>query len=333
MTGFYNIIHSCIRQQASAIPNTLKNVDGKNLDALQGKKLIFTGCGDSYAVADYGRWAFRQLDLDASVLSPSEVPLVPIRKDTVVIGVTASGRSVETIAALGYARKNGASTVVLTDDRDGRASGKADHIWETKSGVSTYNTSPSAPTTCAMAYLMKLSALQCGDTSSDVFRDIRQLENSCTNIVEWARGTGKELAAITKEKQIIYLISEGANYVAAQLGMMKFNEYSIIKGVSVLREEFRHHCNLSVKDGDPVILISDAPTDERDRTYIRVLSDTLKMKHSHLFCPESLQLTTPFGQAIANTIALQLAAYHSAKSVDPKKKGFRIPHAEAFKIY
>ncbi len=332
MTDFYDTIYNAIKLQAKAIPSTIRNVKEVDRDLIQGKRLIFTGCGDSFAVADFGMWAFRPLGIDAIAISPSELEKIPLSNDTIVVGITASGRSLETIAALELAHSSEAITVALTDDRKGKASECSDYIWETKSGIHTYNTSPSAPTTSAMAFLLKLSALCEGQDNSTVQEDSVRLEGFGNDIIDWAELTGKDIARLLKPNDLVYLISEGPQYVAAQLGMMKFNEYSLLKGTSALREEFRHHYNLSVKDGDPAILITDPP-DEQDRIYLNVLTTILKMRSYHLYCPDKLRFESSLGQTIINSIALQMAAYHFARVHEPEKEWFKLPHAEAFKIY
>lgn len=335
MTKFLDTCYNAIKKQASAIPNTLKNVEMSLLDVLKDKRLIFTGCGDSYAVANYGRWAFLAASRDSLVLSPLEISMIPLDSNSVVVGITASGRSIETISALKRAKVKGAETIVLTDDKKGAASEYADHIWLTKSGVGTYNTSPSAPTTAAMAFLLKLAAFDRENIHTVLGRDVDHLENvrNVDWIIKWAESVGKEIAEIPEVGDLLYLISDGPNYVAAQIGMMKFNEYSIVKGTSVIREEFRHHYNLSINEGDPVILVTDNMRSISDDIYKSVLSDTLKMRVFHLFCPHQQNFNSPHGQTIANTIALQMAAYYNVLKHDPQKESFKQPNAEAFRIY
>jgi len=333
MTEFLDICYNAIKMQATAIPNTLKNAKRGLLDVLKEKRLIFTGCGDSYAVGEYGKWAFLAASRDSLVFSPSELSMVSLDNNSIVVGITASGRSLETISVLRHAQKMGAETVVLTDDEKGEACECADHIWLTNSGVGTYNTSPSAPTTAAMAFLLKLAAFEWNNPHTYIGNDVHQLEYGADWMVVWAESVGKEIANVPKVGDLLYLISDGPNYVAAQLGMMKFNEYSLVKGISALREEFRHHYNLSIKDGNPAILISKDQASEKNETYMSVLSDTLKMRAFHLFCPPDLELESPHGQAIANTIALQMAAFYFTLKNNPKMDKFKVPHAEAFKIY
>lgn len=333
MTEFYDICYDSIKMQVRAIPETIDNVDNRNVEILKDKRIILIGCGDSYAVADYGKWAFLPLMLNINCLSPPELVRISLDEDTLVVGITASGRSLETITALQYAKKSGAATVVLTDNKKGKASEYADHVWETKSGVKTYNTSPSAPTTSAMAYLLKLADFYQNEMDTKIHCDLLRFKSVGAEMLSWAETVAKELSQLPKPGEMVYLISEGPNYIAAQIGMMKFNEYSIIKATAALREEFRHFYNLSVRDGDPAILITDSPRDERDAMYMSVITNTLKMRGFHLHCSESLDLQSSLGQVIANTVVLQMTAYYSALRHNPNKRMFRLPHAEAFKIY
>jgi hypothetical protein len=114
---------------------------------------------------------------------------------------------------------------------------------------------------------------------------------------------------------------------------MKFDEYSLVKGTTALREEFRHHYNISIRGDEPVVFITDSPSNEKDATYLRVLTDALEMRAYHLTTPHELYLESSLGQAIANSIALQMAAFHHVLKHNPEKEKFKLPHAEAFKIY
>lgn len=333
MTDFYDLIYNAIKLQAKGIPDTLRSVNSEEKNVIKGKRLIFIGCGDSFGVADYGKWAFIPLGTNASSMSPSELTRVPLDGDCVVVGITASGRSLETIAALEHAKKSRAVTIVLTDNPKGAACEFADHVWLTKSDVGTYNTSPSGPTTTAMAYLLKLAVLEQADPGAGIYQDSLRLEENSRQIVIWAEDMGKEISLMPNPGETVYLISEGPNYVAAEIGMMKFNEYSLLRGVSVLREEFRHHTTLSLRNEDSVILITDGHSEEKDQTYKKVLVETLGTRTNILRTPAGLSLESTLGQAIANTIALQMAAFYFAKKHSPDKDGFRMPHANAFKIY
>ena len=187
MTEFLDVCYDAIKKQEQAIPNTIDVVDETAASVLENKKqIVLIGCGDSYAASDYGRWAFLRVGLNALVVSPDEIDYLHLDKDTVVIGVTASGRSLATIDALQKAKAQGATVVVLTDNEDGIASQDVDHVWVTKSGVGTYNTSPSAPTTAAMVYLLTISSKLDDESKDDLNQDIKQLKRIGKDLLAWA---------------------------------------------------------------------------------------------------------------------------------------------------
>ncbi len=333
MTEFLDICYNAIRMQEKSIPQTFASVDDSSISVLENKKqIVLVGCGDSSAAADYGRWAFLNTGLNVHTVFPDEIRHLRLDKNSVVVGITASGRSLATIDALQRAKVQGATIVVLTDNAEGVVCLETDHIWITKSGVGTYNTSPSAPTTAAMTYLLGI-ALKFGVADERISRDMRKLTRSGDEMMTWAEIEGKSISQLTSPNVPIYLISEGPNYIAAQIGMMKFNEFSILKGIAANREEFRHHYNLSINDGDGAVLISNSPVESSDDSYMKVLTDTLKMKAYHLYTDSKLNFEHPLVQAIPNMIALQMASYYTVLKFEPDKESFKISHANAFKIY
>jgi glucosamine 6-phosphate synthetase-like amidotransferase/phosphosugar isomerase protein len=332
MTEFLDICYDAIKMQEKSILRAIAEAEKTSTSMLEGdRQIVLIGCGDSYAAADYGRWSFLNVGVNALFVSPDELRHLSLDKDSVVIGITASGRSLKVIDALQRSKKMGATTIVLTDNAEGTASQEADHVWITKSGVKTYNTSPSAPTTASMAFLLAISSGF--GVSERLDNDTQQLKRIGKEMIAWAESTGKDISKIANPNAQIYLISEGPNHVAAQIGMMKFNEFSILRGIVTLREEFRHHYHLSINDGDITVLISDSPSEPSNATFMRALTDTLKMKAYHLFTDEGLNLELPLVQAIPNMIALQMASYYTVLKFDPEKEWFKKPNVDAFTIY
>ncbi len=182
-----------------------------------------------------------------------------------------------------------------------------------------------------MAYLLKLACGLCCPIKSDLQHDVNRLSKDGREMLAWAEEEGIAVSHMISPKTPMYMISDGPNYAAAQIGMMKFNEFSILKGIAALREEFCHHHNLSIGEGEQVILISTDPPSASDRLYLGVLSDTLKMRTHHLH--NDLGLRTALAQAIPNTIALQMAVHYTVRRFKPDMEGFKMPHAKAFQIY
>ena len=332
MTDFLDSCYAAIRVQASSIASTLESMDVDDKINFRAKRrVVFVGAGDSYAVADYGKWAFLTAGVNVFSISPTEIMHIPLDSECVVIGVTASGRSLSTIDAIHKAKLQGSETIVLTDNPKGRASEEASEVWTTKAGVDSYNVSPASSTTTAMAYLLKIASGIDSQIQSDLQHDLNLLVRVCGEMLEWAEKEGTTISEMISSRTPLYMISDGPNYIAAQIGMMKFDEFSIIKGIAALLEEFCHHHNLSIKEMEQAILISTSPTTSSDKQYLSVLTDILKMQVYHLY--NNLGFKTALAQTIPNTIALQMAAHYTVRRFNPKMSGFKMPHAKAFQIY
>lgn len=334
MTEFLDACYEAIRKQEDSLSETIKAADDESVRFLRDKRLVvLTGAGDSFAVADYGKWAFLKVGLNSVSVSPLAISQIQLGEDCVVIAVSASGRSIATIDALKAAKSANATTLMLTDNPEGKASGYADHVLLTQSGVKNHNISPSSVTTTAMAYLLKLAVKHQKRPDSDISRDLHQLKQVGREMVDWADDVGKYISEVVTPRSPLYTISDGPNHVAAQIGMMKFNEYSIVHSFAALREDFRHHHVLSINEGDSAVFVSDSPTNDDDGLFFRALTDNLKMRAYHLHTPEDLNLESPLGQTIANSIALQMAAFHHVVKYDGEKPNWREPNVNAFDIY
>lgn len=336
LSGMPTFLDSCyraIKLQESSLAVTLSRELDQNLGVLSGRPLIvLTGCGDSYAVAHFGFWCFQSLGLRPLVLSPPEVERIALDDHCVVIGVTASGRSIATLRSLAIARSKGALTIALTDAMESKVSKVAEVIWYTDSHVESYNLSPSVPTTSAMAYLLNLTVRH-PRANAEVSRDVESLREQSKDVIAWAESRGSEVAKTLQPLLPVYIMSDGPNYVAAQIGAMKLNEFSLFRGIAVLREEFKHHLVLSVEEGDQAILVTDSPSGKEDIAYLETLSGKLGMGVHQISTPDEMEIHTPLVQSIPNAIAFQMTAFHAVLKHRPSMNAFRKPHATAFTIY
>lgn len=332
VTEFLDSCYEAIKVQEKSIADTINAVDLANVSDISGKRIVLIGAGDSYAVSEYGKWVFRSVGLDAISLSPPEVIHIPMDSDTVVIGVTASGRSLSTLDALQRTKIKGAQTVVLTDSPDGKASEETSSLWVTKAHVDSYNVSPASPTTTAMAYLLTIASELNSKLQGSLQNDLKQLIKIGSKMLDWAEHEGKIVGELVTPGPPLYMISDGPNHVAAQIGMMKFNEFAVVKGFAALREDFCHHQNLSIDDEDQALLIT-GKKEPDDEKYMNVLTDVLNMQAHHIHVPEEFGLKSALAQTIPNAIALQMGAHFTVRRYNPSMDWFRMPHAKAFRIY
>ncbi|MFO7837226.1 MAG: SIS domain-containing protein [Candidatus Thorarchaeota archaeon] len=331
MTKFLDACYKAITKQKTAIRDTINSADTSAASAISGsERVILTGCGDSLAVANYGKWVLLKKGINALTVSPPEIEQIGLDDKSILIAISASGRSLTTIDSLRTAGDMGVSTILLTDNPEGSATEYAENVWLTKSHVASYDISPSSPTTSAMAYLLTVAS----DIKRDydeLNQDLKILKSKGGQILEWGEEEGKKIAPIINPSGRLYLISDGVNYAAAEIGMCKVNEYSLTFANAILTEEFRHHYNLAVEKGDSAVLVSNSNAEMI--SYMKALKEILGMRVYHLRPDDELNLSTPLSQVFPNSIALQMAAYYAVVEYQPNKDGWKKPNVSAFEIY
>ncbi len=183
-----------------------------------------------------------------------------------------------------------------------------------------------------MAYLLAIASEMESKLQTNLQSDVKQLIKIGKKMIEWAEHEGKVIAKLVVPGPPLYIISDGPNHVAAQIGMMKFNEFAVVKGFAALREDFCHHQNLSINDEDQALLISGKEGSD-DKRYMKVLTEVLNMRAHHVHVPEGFCLKTALAQTIPNVIALQMGSHFTVRRYKSDMEWFRMPHAKAFRIY
>jgi fructoselysine-6-P-deglycase FrlB-like protein len=140
--------------------------DDSPLDAVGGaldrpRRVVFTGMGSSrYAALSAARW-LRQRGVDAHVEYASAVAGVPPAPDTLCVAISASGRSPETLEALG--RHAGTSrTVAVTNHPERALSAAADGVLPVLAGEEAGGIA-CASYQCTLAVLLLLAARVAGE--------------------------------------------------------------------------------------------------------------------------------------------------------------------------
>lgn len=329
-TEFLSSCYRAMIDQDQAILRTMSTIPkGEEQRLEDARQVILTGAGDSLAVAEYGAWVMQEVGIHAIAITPTVLNRLSLSPEDLVVGITASGRSLSTIHALEHMTNQGIRPVVLTDDPEGNAASLTDIQWSTQAGVDTYNIIPTAPTTTAMGFLLGLVS-----RLDDRYNEgIRLFLDGLPSIMDWAESVGQEIAQGISLQGVVCLLSEGANLATAHIGAMKLNEGALVRGVVVLREEFEHHGNLPSRDEDFIILISDSPRMREDSQYMHVLTETLELTAYNQYLPEKFRIETPAVQALANTIVMQMMGYYLILEHNPEMEWFRMPNAKAFRIY
>src|SRR5436305_11752512 len=149
--GYETFMLKEIHEQADAVAETLgervagkQGVDLGELGAiddqvLQGvRKVVIAACGTAYHAGLIGRYAIEQwarLPVEVDVASEYRYRNPVVGPGDLVIGITQSGETADTLAAMRLARERGATVLAVTNVRGSQATRDADGVLFTRAGL------------------------------------------------------------------------------------------------------------------------------------------------------------------------------------------------------
>ena len=127
-------LRQCFSGRADALDGTisLEEVD----EIPQPDAVQFVACGTSYHAALYGASILREMGIPAEAYLASEYALSPppLSLGTLVVGITQSGETADTLAALRDAQSRGVTTLALTNTVNSTAARECDHAVYIRAG-------------------------------------------------------------------------------------------------------------------------------------------------------------------------------------------------------
>lgn len=299
------------------------------------ERIIFVACGTSFYAANVAKYLIEQtsgmpVEIDIASEFRYRKPIVP--KNTLVITISQSGETADTLAAIRLAKEKGALTLSITNVLKSSIDREAHGHLYMNSGVEVGVASTKAFTsTLALANLL---ALQIAKSRGVLNKDLEQtcVKNllAVPSQVEVVLAYDKYFSEAAKKlkdfKGFLYL-GRGVSFPIALEGALKLKELAYMHAEGYAAGEMKHG-PLALIDSRMAIVVV-APTDELIEKTISNLQEAkarggkiisigtgenaaLKsMSEYYLSLPQSNWMTNP----IISVVPLQLMAYHLADSL------------------
>jgi len=342
--GYEHFMLKEIHEQPQSICDTMlgKFEENSNLVRLGGlkekegalcdiKRIIIIACGTSWHAGLIGEYMVEEhLGIPVEVEYASEFryrdPI--IEEGTMVIAISQSGETADTLAAIREAKKKGAIILSICNVVGSSIAREADCGIFLHAGPEIGVASTKAFTSQIVALLlMTISLGQIRDKRVNVKEDtIRKLKDVPGQIQKILENEDQivEIARLYKDSSNFLYLGRGYNYPVALEGALKLKEISYIHAEGYPAAEMKHGPIALVDKNMPVVFIA-----TRDKTYSKILSnieeirarggkvivianegdDEISKMTEHVFhVPETMDALTP----ILSVIPLQLLAYHMA---------------------
>jgi len=296
------------------------------------KKIFIVACGTSWHAGLVGKYMIEEMaaiptEVDIASEFRYRKPLV--NGDTLMIAITQSGETADTLAAMREAKARGATVVTICNVVGSTASREADGVVYTHAGPEIGVASTKAFT--AQLTALYLFGLLFGSMRSTLSRDeVRKRLADLVHVptlVEQCLEQNDAIELIAKRyfkaNDFLYL-GRGPNYPVALEGALKLKEISYIHAEGYPAGEMKHGPIALIDENMPVVVLAG-----RNNVYEKILANIQEVKaRSGIVIalasdgdPELVKLvdhvisvpaTNPLLLPIVMSIPLQLLAYHIA---------------------
>ncbi|ASR45774.1 glutamine--fructose-6-phosphate transaminase (isomerizing) [Paenibacillus kribbensis] len=297
------------------------------------RNIQIVACGTAYNAGLIGRTVIESLariPVENDVASEYRYRSPIVTPDTLVIVVSQSGETADTLAALREAQANGAHVLAITNVVGSSIARDADDVLVTLAGPEIAVASTKAYSSQLIAfYLFGLYLAQVRGTQTDeqVAHVLAAMESLPEQVEEML---GKADAIKTYAEQIashkhLFFIGRGQDYAVVQEGSLKLKEISYIHSEAYAAGELKHGTLALIEDGIPVIaLVTQESVLEKTVSNIKevkarggdVLAITYEEHAVELLKSVdqvfAIPKTLPILSAAISVVALQLLAYYAS---------------------
>ncbi len=227
-------------------------------------KIYIVACGTAYHAGLQGQFAFQKiakLEVFTDVASEFRYSNPFIDEKTMVIFVSQSGETSDTLAALKEAKAKKALTVAITNVVGSTISREAHKVIYTMAGPEIAVASTKAYTTqitifyLFSLYIGKLKGVISDEKYQEYLSDIENIPEKVQKVINNHEKI-KFIAEYLKDKTNGFFIGRGLDYKIALEASLKMKEVSYIHTEAFASGELKHGTIALIESGTPVIVIA-----------------------------------------------------------------------------
>jgi glucosamine--fructose-6-phosphate aminotransferase (isomerizing) len=296
------------------------------------RRIHLIACGTSYHAALVGKFLieeFCRIPVEADIGSEFRYRNPIIEEDHLLVAISQSGETADTLAALREAKRKGAMTLAICNVVESSLAREADHVLYTHAGPEIGVASTKTfVTQLVILFLLGLRmGRELGHLSSEAGKTLIEELVRVPHLMEEMLKASHEVAKIARKylhaRDFLYL-GRGINYPIALEGALKLKEISYVHAEGYPAGEMKHGPIALIDRDMPVVVLA-----TKNEVYEKVISnieevraregkiialaspsdrEIVKKVDDVIFIPETLPSLTP----ILLTLPLQLLAYYMA---------------------
>ncbi|HEY6397419.1 MAG TPA: glutamine--fructose-6-phosphate transaminase (isomerizing) [Solirubrobacteraceae bacterium] len=346
--GYETFMLKEINEQADAIAETIgeraardEGIDLGDLGAIDDellrrvRRVVIVACGTSYHAGLVGRYAIEEwarVPVEVDIASEYRYRNPVVGSDDLVIGISQSGETADTLAAMRTAKERGAAVLALTNMMGSQATRDADGVLFTRAGIEIgVAATKTFVSQVAAMYLLGLRLAEIRGTMDEPARrqmivELKRLPHLTAEVLESCGESAARVAAGCRDADFFLYLGRHVGLPVALEGALKLKEISYIATDAYAAGEMKHGPIALLDESTPVVVVAtESPVREkvisnmqevkaRGARVIAVATegDEEIVMHADevIAVPRTYWLLTP---PLA-VIPLQLLAYHIARA-------------------
>jgi glutamine---fructose-6-phosphate transaminase (isomerizing) len=270
-------IHEQADSVAETIADRLPGDDGVDLSEVgledaylrDLKRIVIVACGTSYHAGLVGRYAIEEwarVPVEMDIASEYRYRNPVVGPGDLVVGITQSGETADTLAAMRLARERGATVLAVTNIMGSQATRDADAVLYTRSGmeISVAATKTFVAQVAAMYLLgLRLAELRGTLAPERIARLVAEMKALPSKIEATLAGCEervREVAASHGEEQFFLYLGRHIGLPVCLEGALKLKEISYIPTDAYAAGEMKHGPIALLDESTPVVCVAtDSP--------------------------------------------------------------------------
>ncbi|MFE4580746.1 glutamine--fructose-6-phosphate transaminase (isomerizing) [Streptomyces chartreusis] len=230
-------------------------------------KVVIVACGTAFhagLIAKYAIEHWTRIPCEVELASEFRYRDPILDQQTLVIAISQSGETMDTLMALRHAREQGAKVLAICNTNGSTIPRESDAVLYTHAGPEVAVASTKAFLTQLVAcylvalYLGQVRGTKWGDEIHAVIRDLAQIGRQVERVLETMEPV-RELARSLAHKNTVLFLGRHVGYPVALEGALKLKELAYMHAEGFAAGELKHGPIALIEDDLPVVVVVPSP--------------------------------------------------------------------------
>ncbi|GAA3923436.1 glutamine--fructose-6-phosphate transaminase (isomerizing) [Microbacterium invictum] len=282
--GWPSFMAKEVSEEPEAVANTIRGRvrDGEvvipELDGLDDlflgiSRIVVIACGTAAYAGQTGKYALEQwtrIPVDVELAHEFRYRDPVIGPDTLVVSISQSGETMDTLMAVKYAREHGAKTLSICNTQGATIPRESDAIVYTHAGpeVAVASTKAFVAQITALYLLAlhigRLRGVLSAEASAANVAELEAVPDKISRVLEGEQAHIEQFAHWMADTQSVLFLGRHVGYPIALEGALKLKEISYIHAEGFAAGELKHGPIALIEPGQPVFVIVPSPRESAE---------------------------------------------------------------------